>query len=135
MSCPACDTTPIVFAVPAVYAEYVSADMSAASFCPRCLTLEAVESAPDADPDFSRVGDAFPTRPDRAVPLAIALGLCSSLVSNRDAIETLLADVEAAGTDPLLVIDRLRRDPGVEPAIDLDRRAHQLEQLVYDRTD
>lgn len=135
MSCPVCDSTPITFAVPAAYAEYVSADTSAASFCPRCLTLETAESNPDAEPDFSRVSDAFPTRPDRAVPLAIALGLCSSLVTNRDAIESLLADVEAAGTDPLLVIDRLCRDPGVEPAIDLERRAHQLEQLVYHTND
>lgn len=135
MSCPVCDSTPIVFVVPAAYAEYVSADASAASFCPRCLTLEITESSPEADPDFSRVSDAFPTHPDRAVPLAIALGLCSSLVTNRDAIESLLADVEAAGTDPLLVIDRLCRDPGVEPAIDLERRAHQLEQLVYDSND
>ena len=131
MSCPVCDSTPIVFVVPAAYAEYVSTDASAASFCPRCLTLETAGSNPDTEPDFSRVCDAFPTRPDRAVPLAIALGLCSSLVTNRDAIESLLTDVEAAGTDPLLAIDRLRRDPGVEPAIDLERRAHQLEQLAY----
>ena len=132
MVCSACGSSTITFAVPDTYTEYVPAGSSAASFCPRCLTLEAADSPADVDPDFSRVSDAFPTRPDRAVPLAIALGLCSSLVTNRDAIESLFSDVEAAGTDPLLVIDRLCRDPGVEPAIDLERRAHQLEQLMYD---
>ncbi|AXR76810.1 DUF6276 family protein [Natrarchaeobaculum sulfurireducens] len=132
MVCSACGSLTITFAVPNPYMEYVPAAPSAASFCSRCLTLEATDSPADADPDFSRVSDAFPTRADRAVPLAIALGLCSSLVTNREAIESLFSDAEAAGTDPLLVINRLCRDPGVEPAIDLDRRAHQLEQLMYD---
>jgi hypothetical protein len=30
-----------------------------------------------------------------------------------------------------LVLDRLGDDPTVEPAIDLERRRHQLEQLLY----
>ncbi|WP_049921862.1 DUF6276 family protein [Halopiger djelfimassiliensis] len=131
MECPACGTAPIVFSVPEQYREYVPASIVA--FCPRCLTLEPAEMDPEPDetPAFARVGDAFPTRPERAIPLAIALDLAGSLATNRSAIESLLRDVERAGTDPLLVLDRLGTDPSVEPAIDLDRRRHQLEQLLY----
>ncbi|RQG91035.1 DUF6276 family protein [Natrarchaeobius chitinivorans] len=146
MVCSTCDTPVISFSVPGEYREYVSDSVATttaesgafAAFCPRCLTLESAEghsdvadSPPDEKPDFSRVSDAFPTNPDRAIPLAIALDLCSSLATNRSAIESLLGAVERAGTDPLLVIDRLEADPSVDPQIDLERRSHQLEQLLY----
>lgn len=124
--------------VPDEYRDYAPDEARTVAFCPHCLTLESVATAraeePNADeydPDFRRVSDAFPTEPERAIPLALALGLCSSLATNRSAIESLLRAVERAGTDPLLVIDRLVADPEVEPAIDLERRQHQLEQLLY----
>ncbi|WP_323172024.1 DUF6276 family protein [Natrialba sp. PRR66] len=111
-----------------------------AEFCTHCLRLECPADGTgtgDADtdtgtePGFAAVSEAFPTRRAQAIPLALAIGLASSLATNRSAIETLLEDVERAGTDPLLVLDRLQRDPSVEPAIDLKRRQHQLEQLLY----
>ncbi|MFC6716902.1 DUF6276 family protein [Natrialbaceae archaeon GCM10025810] len=125
-----------------------TADGSVAAICTRCLTVSipSADGGRDADtdtdtdtdtesvavdPDFSRVSDAFPTRLERAAPLALAIGLCSSLATNRSAIERLLTDVERAGADPLLVLDRLAADPGIESAIDLERRVHQLEQLSY----
>ncbi|ELY45124.1 DUF6276 family protein [Natronorubrum sulfidifaciens] len=132
MACSECGTSTIVFSVPESYRQYTPANATVTTFCPRCLTVEAAESAePAAEPDFTRVSDAFPTTASAAVPLALALGLCSSLATNRSAIETLLEDVERAGTDPLLVLDRLSATPTVEPAIDLERRRHQLEQLLY----
>ncbi|ELZ03975.1 DUF6276 family protein [Natrialba asiatica] len=115
-----------------------------AEFCTHCLTLECPADGTDtgdADADtntdtgteseFAAISEAFPTRRSQAIPLALAIGLASSLATNRSAIETLLRDVERSGTDPLLVLDRLQRDPSVEPAIDLERRQHQLEQLLY----
>ena len=122
------------FSVPEAHREHAPGGSATAAFCTRCLTLEPTDRDPtsiDAEPDFSRVSDAFPTRPARAIPLALAIGCCESLATNRDAIESLLREVERAGADPLLAIDRLAADPDVEPAIDLSRRAHQLEQLLY----
>ncbi|WP_254765907.1 DUF6276 family protein [Salinilacihabitans rarus] len=130
MACPACDAATVPFSVPEEYREHAPENAAAAAICTRCLTVVAADDA-DTDPDFSRVSDAFPARPDRAVPLALALGLCSSLATNRRGIEALLDAVERAGADPLLAIDRLLADPSVDPAIDLDRRRHQLEQLLY----
>lgn len=63
---------------------------AAASFYPHCLTLEPAltedETATD-DPDFERVSDQFPTQPERAIPLALAIDLFSSLATNRAAID------------------------------------------------
>ncbi|QCS41157.1 DUF6276 family protein [Natrinema versiforme] len=132
MTCSACGSATISFAVPAKHRSDAPSGAAIASFCPHCLTLE---SAPTEDevttdkPDFTRVSDRFPTQPERAIPLALAIGLCSSLATNRAAIESLLEAVERAGADPLLVFDRLSADPSIEPAIDLERRRHQLEQL------
>ncbi|PCR92518.1 DUF6276 family protein [Natrinema ejinorense] len=140
MTCPDCGTAVVSFSVPDEYRADAPSEAAVVSFCPRCLRLEptpdatldaAGNGAVDREPDFLRVSDAFPTTPERAIPLALAVGLCSSLATNRAAIEPLLEAVERAGTDPLLVLDRLSADPSVEPAIDLERRSHQLEQLLY----
>ncbi|ELY65449.1 DUF6276 family protein [Natronococcus jeotgali] len=132
MSASACDCeTTLSVSVPAAYREHAPA--STIDICTRCLRVEPVEERerdPDGDPELSSVSDAVPARPERAVPLFLAIDLSSSLAINRDAIESLLEDVERAGTDPLLTIDRLLADPSVEPAVDLERRRHQLEQLL-----
>ena len=130
MACSACGGAVVDFSVPADARQYAPGDGEAASICPTCLTVDSSEH-PDDDPDFSRVSDAFPTNRSAAVPLALALGRCDSLVTNRPALETLLERVERAGADPLLIIDRLVADPSLEPAIDLERRRHQLEDLLY----
>lgn len=135
MACSECGAAPtIVVLVPDEFREYAPANASAITICHRCLTVEPAPDetvGADDDPDFARISDAFPTQPARAIPLALAISLCSSLATNRAAIESLLEAVERAGADPLLVIDRLCADPNVEPAIDLGRRRHQLEQLLY----
>ena len=130
MVCSACGGAVVDFSIPEGAREYAPGDGEAASICTTCLTVDSSEH-PDDDPDFSRVSDAFPATPAAAVPLALALGRCDSLVTNRAALETLLERVERAGTDPLLLIDRLVADPSLEPAVDLERRRHQLEDLFY----
>ncbi|ELY79992.1 DUF6276 family protein [Natrinema gari] len=141
MTCSECGAPTIQLSVPAAYRTDAPSAAAVVSFCTRCLSLEPAPQADrdgtgtdDGEPapaDFQRVSDAFPTRPERAVPLALALGLCSSLATNRTDIELLLREVEGAGGDPLLVLERLSDDPSVEPAFDLERRRHQLEQLLY----
>lgn len=130
MACSACGGAVVDFSIPTDVREYAPDDAGVASICTSCLTVDSSES-PDADPDFSRVSDAFPTNRSAAIPLAVALGRCDSLVTNRAALETLLERVERAGADPLLIIDRLVADPSIEPAVDLERRRHQLEDLLY----
>lgn len=128
MVCPSCKTEMVVFEVPDDYREHVPDGSADAAICPECLDL-APTDASGPDPRFDRISDAFPTEPAGAVPLALALGLLDSLALNRPAVEALLADAEAAGVDALLVLDRLHAQGGVQPAFDLDRRRHQIEQL------
>jgi len=49
---------------------------------------------------------------------------------HRAEIMALYEEVERAGVDPLLVLDRLARDPDVRTDIDLAGRRRQLEQLL-----
>lgn len=138
MLCSACgsDAT-IALSLSAEYRDHAPSNAAAIRVCTRCLTVDPIGSdadsvvEPDDGPDLDRISDALPTRPERAIPLLLAIDLSSSLATNRAAIESLLEDVERAGTDPLLAIDRLVADPTLEPAVDLERRRHQLEQLLY----
>jgi hypothetical protein len=138
MACSACgsDST-IALSLSAEYRDYASSNATAIGVCTHCLTVDPIGSdddpavEPGDEPDFSRISDALPVRSERAVPLLLAVDLSSSLATNRAAIESLLEDVERAGTDPLLAIDRLIDDPTIEAAVDLERRRHQLEQLLY----
>ncbi|WP_440770837.1 DUF6276 family protein [Natronorubrum sp. DTA28] len=130
MACSVCDSPTVAFTIPEPYREHAPERSSAATCCTRCLAVGSAADEVLDEPDFTRVSNAFPTG-EAAIPLALALGLCSSLATNRAAIEELLEAVERAGTDPLLVLARLVDDPELEPAIDLERRRHQLEQLLY----
>ncbi|WP_252701364.1 DUF6276 family protein [Natronosalvus vescus] len=126
-----CDTTPISFAVPTSLRAYAPDEADAAAICPRCLRVEPVADTDTTDDvAFDRLSSSFPTG-EAGVALALAIGLCASLATNRSALEDALEAVERAGADPLLALDRLLAEPSVEPAIDLERRRHQLEQLLY----
>lgn len=129
MDCADCGEETIVFAVPAEYVAYVPGEESTVGFCPRCLVLQP---APAAEPTgaFDRASDAMPSDPDAAIPLAVLLGLLDNLALYRSEISTLLEAVERAGVDPLLVLDRLARDPDIETDLDLAGRRRQLEQLL-----
>ena len=129
MNCPSCDVEVVSFDIPTELREHAPESTSAAALCPRCLTLTTVDAG-DSTPAFERVSTAFPTDVDAAVPLALAIGLLDSLALHRASIQTLLETVERAGTDPLLVLDRLDVQGSTQPAFDLGRRRHQLRQLL-----
>lgn len=127
MDCPDCGAGMVAFAVPADLVAHLPGEPdgeAAAAVCPACLTLRPTEP-PDGEPAFDRFGDAFPTG-EAAVPMALLLGLLDSLALHRDDVTALLARVEEAGVDPLLVVGRL----SAEPDFDVDRRRHQLQQLL-----
>jgi hypothetical protein len=119
----------VTFEVPEAFREHAPEGAVRAALCPECLTLAAAEREAASDPRFDRVSSAFPTG-EAAVPLALAVGMLDSLALNRRAIEELLVAVEERGTDPLLVLDRLHAQGGVQPAFDLERRRHQIGQLL-----
>lgn len=129
MDCSTCQSPLVRFAVPAELRGYLPEESAHAGLCSECLTLELTDDAPP-EPRFEYISDAFPTDPEAAVPLALAIGLLDSLALHRSDIETLLVRAEAAGVDPLLVLDRLHAQGGTDPDFDLDRRRHQIEQLM-----
>lgn len=129
MDCPNCGASMVAFEVPDAYRDHLPEPAAAAALCPECLSLAPADGA-RSQPGFDRISQAFPDDPAAAVPLAVAIGLLDSLALHRDSIEELLEAVEAGGTDPLLVLDRLDAQGGVEPAFDLGRRRHQLQQLL-----
>lgn len=129
MDCPDCGAPTVRFAVPPDLREYAPDGGDAAAICTDCLRVHPAAST-DSTPDFGAASDAFPSTPEAAVPMALLLGLLPSLALNRAAITELVGRVEAAGSDPLLVCDRLAADPELTPAAALERRRQQLEQLL-----
>lgn len=130
MDCQECGAETVAFAVPPAHREQVPGSTGAVAICTRCLSLRPVEHSPDGSPDFDRVSDAFPGDAEGAVAFALLVGLLENLALYRAEITALLEAVEAAGTDPLLALDRLAHDPGVETDLDLAGRRRQLEQLL-----
>ena len=130
MTCPECGSEQVVFEVPADLREYLPEETEFAALCTHCLTFEPTETEPSEPPEFEAVSDAFPDG-ETGVAMAVAVGLLDSLALYRSEIEALLERVERGGTDPLLVLDRLATDSGVDPAFDVDRRRTQAEQLLY----
>lgn len=128
MDCPNCGARSVVFEVPPEYRDHVPEGSERVGLCPECLTLAPTEAP--LEPRFDRISSAFPTAEAAAVPLAIAIGLLDSLALNRDALGELIPAAEAAGADPLLLLDRLHVQGGVDPDFDIDRRRHQIEQLL-----
>lgn len=133
MHCSDCGTEFVSFTVPETYEECLPGgtdNTDAVGLCPRCLSLEPVPTPSSDEPDFERLGESFPSDAHAAVPMALLVGLLSNLALYRSEITTLLEAVERTGTDPLLVLDRLDRDPDIESDIDLSGRRRQLEQLL-----
>ncbi len=128
MECPDCRAQTVVFDVPPAHQPHVPEEADRVALCPACLTLVATDAR--VDDRFDRISSAFPIEADAAIPLAIALGLLDSLALNRRSIQELLSAVEKAGVDPLLILDRLHVQGGVNPDFEIDRRRHQLEQLL-----
>lgn len=127
-SCSECGAPTLAFDVPEDLRAFVPDGPEVAAICTNCLTLNDATEA-DPAPDFSHVSGAMPDG-EGAVPMALALGQLDSLALYRGNIEALLERVERSGADPLLVIDRLATQGSVQARADLERRRHQLEQLM-----
>jgi hypothetical protein len=130
MDCPACGSRALAFTVPKSYRSLLPGSDPGVALCTVCVTLQPVADPPAGEPDFTAVSDAFPSEYDAAVPMALLVGLLDSLALYRTEIQELLVAVERAGTDPLLVLDRLAGADALDPAFDVSRRRHQLEQLL-----
>ncbi len=130
MDCQYCGTAMVTFAVSDEYRDCLPGDESSAGLCPACLGLQPVDGADEGSPALVTVSDAIPADPEAAIPLALLLGLLENLALNRDEIAELIEAVEAAGVDPMLVLDRLAADPGIDARTDLRARRRQLEQLL-----
>lgn len=134
MTCPECGSEQLVLSVPTDLREFLPEERDVVAVCTHCLALDPdpdAASAPGETPDFARISDAFPTG-DAGVAMALAVGLLDSLALYRTELAALLERAERGGADPLLVLDRLGDDSGVEPHFDLDRRRTQVEQLLYE---
>jgi len=130
MDCAECGAATIAFPLDAELSALLPGDEHGAALCRRCLRLHPVQDPPADPPDFAGMGDAYPSDPAAGIPMALTLGLLSSLALYREELSGLLTRVERAGTDPLLVIDRLAADASIESAVDLTRRRSQLEALL-----
>ena len=128
MDCPNCGEPTVRGRVPGAYREYVPEEAAAVAVCTRCLSV-APSDPPETDPTWADVSDALPTD-DRAVPLVLFVNHLDSLATNRAAIEALLAALERDGVDAFATLDRLAADRTLDPVVDLERRRHQLEQLL-----
>lgn len=130
MDCTHCGTGLVTFAVPEGYRDYAPGEHSAAGLCPACLALQPASEPAPGEPALSSVSDAIPADPAAAIPLALLVGLLENLALNRAEIADLIDAVEAAGADPMLALDRLAADPGIDARTDLRGRRRQLEQLL-----
>ena len=126
--CPRCEGSRFTVRVPEELASHTAS--AALACCRHCLSVEpGDERAVDPDPPWETIHRRFPTGP-QAVGLLLLIDRLGSLALNRAEIESLVAYLEANGVDLFLTLDRLVADPDVEPAVDLDRRRDQLEQLL-----
>jgi hypothetical protein len=130
MDCPDCGSEALAFEVPESSREHLPGEESGVAICTHCLALQPVPEPPTATPNLAQISDAFPSDQGAAVPMALLLGLLDSLALYRSEISVLLESVERAGTDPLLVVDRLADDPAIDAQADLRGRRRQLEQLL-----
>ena len=130
MPCSNCGSETLAFPVGEDLRQYLPEGTVGASLCRTCLTMDPVDDPPGEVPDFTVLDDGFPSNPDAAVPMALLIGLLESLAINREEITALLERVERAGTDPLLVVDRLDDAFGGDAFVDLGARRHQLAQLL-----
>ncbi len=130
MTCPVCGAHTVAFAVPSALREHAPGSGGHAAICTNCLRTHAVGGdAVDGPSDFAAVHSAFPDG-EAGAALALSLGLLNSLALRRDDIDDCCAYAERAGADVLLTLDRLAAEEGIDPHVDVDRRRHQLAEML-----
>jgi hypothetical protein len=129
VTCPSCGGETVAFAVPAALRAHAPTSSECATICASCLRVHAADRRPPSDSAFGRIHAAFPTG-EAGAALALALGLLDSLALRRADIDDCAAAAEEAGADVLLTLDRLADADGVDPHFDVDRRRHQLAELL-----
>lgn len=125
-----CDAPTVTFAVPPNLREYAPEGAAALAIDARTLALSPVDpeaASVESDLDFSPLVGGFP-RGRAGVAMALLLGKLDSIALNRPAIEALLDEVEAAGGDPYLTLERLA-ESDADPPFDVGRRREQIESL------
>jgi len=128
MPCPACGGDTVAFAVPADLRAYAPQSGAHAALCATCLRTQTADDGP-ADPTFAAVHESFPDG-EAGAALALALGLLDALARRRDAIDDCCSYAERAGADVLLTLDRLASADELDPHADIERRRHQLAELL-----
>lgn len=130
MDCQDCRTPALRFPVPEDLQGYAPDGAAGAAICPTCLAVQPDDAPPISQPDFAKISEEYPTDPDVAVPMSLAIGLLRSLALYRSEIDELFDLVEQRGVDPMLVLDRLSATREVDSGVDLAGRKRQLEQLL-----
>ncbi|QZY00170.1 DUF6276 family protein [Halobaculum rubrum] len=143
MTCPRCDTVVVTFPVPEALRAHAPEEAAAASICPRCLAVDAVEGTEAADtdgskatggdaPEFERVHESFPGG-DGGAAFALLIGTLPSIALHKASARALRDHAEREGVDTALAFDRLVeavREAELVPDFDLDRRVRQLDSLL-----
>jgi len=128
MACSACGGRTVAFAVPAALREYAPESSAHATLCASCLRTAPADGGP-SEPTFEAVHESFPSG-EAGAALALALGHLDSLALHRDDIDDCCSYAERAGADVLLTLDRLATADGLDPHFDVERRRHQLAEML-----
>lgn len=130
ISCSRCNADAIAFTVPPALREVAPVETDAATCCRVCLTIDPLDERPADGPSLSVVTDALDRDAETAAAVVVLIGLLESLALHRRDIQAVVDYLEAEGVDALLVLEEVAADPTLTPAVDLDRRLHQLQQLL-----
>jgi hypothetical protein len=128
MRCPACGGRFVAVTVPADLRDHAPESSAFVAICSRCLRTFPADEA-DPTPAFGTIHESFPTG-EAGAALALALGHLDSLALRRDAIDDCCSYAERAGADVLLTLDRLAGAAALDPHFDVERRRHQLAELL-----
>ncbi|WP_259370346.1 DUF6276 family protein [Salinarchaeum laminariae] len=126
MPCSLCEAAMVDYAVPGSLQQF--APDETVTVCTNCLTIESDAGDSTAE-DLDAISEELPAG-DAGVGVVLLVDLLDALATNRSEIEELVDQLEDEGSDPMLALDRLAEDPGLDPAVDIQRRSTQLQQLV-----
>ena len=129
--CVVCGGETVIGPVPDDCRDLVAGDTGTVLVCRRCLAIEPTdESITEMTPVVTDISSALPSDAEAAVAVVILVELLESLALNRREIETVVDYLERNGVDPLLALDRLANERRTTDRVDLDRRQHQLAQVL-----